>query len=142
MAKKAHFDAKLFAFLRELRAHNEREWFEAHKERYLRDVSAPLQAFVLDFAPHLAKISKRFVADPRPSGGSIFRIYRDTRFTKDKSPYKTMAAIRARSTSWPVTSSARITSPSPHSPTWTPAPPAFSPTLPASAGAPPVSWSF
>jgi uncharacterized protein (TIGR02453 family) len=44
------------------------------------------------FSGPLASISKQFVADPRPSGGSLFRIYRDTRFSKDKTPYKTHLA--------------------------------------------------
>ncbi len=96
MAKQPHFTPALFTFLRDLQAHNERAWFEANKDRYLRDVRTPLQAFVGDFAPPLARISSRFVADPRPIGGSIFRIYRDTRFSKDKSPYKTMAAAQFR----------------------------------------------
>jgi uncharacterized protein (TIGR02453 family) len=96
MAKQAHFTPALFTFLRDLQANNERAWFEANKERYLREVRTPLQAFVSDFGPRLAGISSRFVADPRPLGGSIFRIYRDTRFSKDKSPYKTMAAAQFR----------------------------------------------
>ena len=96
MSKQPHFTPALFAFLRDLSAHNERTWFEANKERYLRDVRMPLQAFVGDFGPRLARISTRFIADPRPMGGSIFRIHRDTRFSKDKSPYKTMAAAQFR----------------------------------------------
>ena len=56
----------------------------------------PLLRFVADFAPKLAKISKHMVADPRPVGGSLFRIYRDTRFAKDKSPYKTHAGMTFR----------------------------------------------
>jgi len=75
-----------------LSANNNRPWFEANKSRYEDDVRTPLTQFVIDFAPHLAKISPHFVADPRPSGGSIFRIYRDTRFSEDKSPLKTHVA--------------------------------------------------
>ena len=92
----AHFSPALFQFLRELRQHNDRTWFEANRERFEDDVREPLIRFVIAFAPHLEKISRHFVADPRPNGGSIFRIYRDTRFSKDKTPYKTNAGIHFR----------------------------------------------
>ena len=87
---------RTFWFLKELAAHNEREWFQANKERYLADVRDPLLRFIQDFAPRLAKITKNLVADPRPVGGSLFRIHRDTRFSKDKSPYKTHAGMSFR----------------------------------------------
>ena len=51
---------------------------------------------VTNDGPHLKKISPHFIADPRPVGGSIFRIYRDIRFSKDKQPYKTHAAAQFR----------------------------------------------
>lgn len=85
-----------FRFLRELAAHNDREWFQANKARYLEEVRDPLLRFVADFAPRLAKLTKNLVADPRPVGGSLFRIHRDTRFSKDKSPYKTHAGLTFR----------------------------------------------
>ena len=85
-----------FRFLRELATHNDRDWFARHKERYHEEVRDPLLAFVTAFGPKLAKISKHMVADPRPVGGSLFRIYRDTRFSKDKSPYKTHAGLSFR----------------------------------------------
>jgi uncharacterized protein (TIGR02453 family) len=96
MARKAHFTAALFTFLDELRVHNDREWFEANKERYLRDVRDPMLRFIADFAPVLRKIAPRLVADPRPVGGSLFRIHRDTRFSADKTPYKTNVAAHFR----------------------------------------------
>ena len=83
----------VFAFLRDLRRNNDREWFNANKERYLADMRDPLLAFIAGFAPKLARINPRLVADPSPVGGSLFRIYRDTRFAKDKSPYKTQAGL-------------------------------------------------
>ncbi|MBI4820365.1 MAG: DUF2461 domain-containing protein [Deltaproteobacteria bacterium] len=86
----------MFQFLRELAANNDRAWFEAQRARYESAVKGPLLSFIGDFAGELAKISPNFVADPRPSGGSMFRIYRDTRFAKDKSPYKTHAAAHFR----------------------------------------------
>ena len=56
----------------------------------------PALAFIEDFAPRLEEISPHFRADPRPRGGSLFRIYRDTRFSKDKTPYKTNVGIQFR----------------------------------------------
>jgi uncharacterized protein (TIGR02453 family) len=91
-----HFSSSLFTFLRELDANNDREWFEANKERYIDEVRDPLLSFIADFAPRLEKISSNFVADPRPNGGSMFRIYRDVRFSKDKRPYKTAASAHFR----------------------------------------------
>ncbi len=92
----SHFGPEPFRFLKELRVHNEREWFAANKARYERDVRDPLLAFISDVGGPLSRISRQIVADPRPVGGSLFRIYRDTRFSKDKSPYKTHAAAQFR----------------------------------------------
>ena len=85
---------ELFRFLRELRAHNERAWFEANKERYLTRERDPMLGFVSAMGPKLVAISPHIVADPRPSGGSLLRIYRDTRFSRDKTPYKTNVGLR------------------------------------------------
>jgi uncharacterized protein (TIGR02453 family) len=85
-----------FRFLSELARHNDRQWFAANKQRYIDDVRDPLLQFVAEFAPELAKISRHMVADPRPVGGSLFRIYRDTRFSRDKRPYKTQAGLSFR----------------------------------------------
>jgi uncharacterized protein (TIGR02453 family) len=85
-----------FAFFRELADNNERPWFEANKERFRASVQAPMSAFISAMAPRLAKISKHFIADPRPNGGSMFRIYRDVRFSRDKRPYKLHAACHFR----------------------------------------------
>lgn len=86
----------LFDFLRELKANNERSWFEANKARYVADVREPMLDFIAAFAAPLAEISPHFVADPRANGGSLFRIYRDTRFSPDKTPYKTNAGAHFR----------------------------------------------
>jgi len=91
-----YFDASLFTFLRQLRRHNDRAWFARHKARYERDVRDPLLRFIIDAAEPLRALSNHIVADPRPVGGSMFRIYRDTRFSKDKSPYKTHTAAHFR----------------------------------------------
>ena len=88
----------LFDFLRELKANNERSWFAANKLRYQRDVRDPMLDFIAAFGEPLADISPHFRADPRPNGGSLFRIYRDTRFSKDKTPYKTNVGAHFRHT--------------------------------------------
>ena len=90
-----HIGPELFAFLRDLKRHNEREWFKANTPRYERDVRDPLLRFIADFAAPLGRISPHFVADARV-GGSLFRIHRDTRFARDKSPYKTHAGVHFR----------------------------------------------
>jgi uncharacterized protein (TIGR02453 family) len=87
------FTAGTFDFLRELRENNDRAWFAENKHRYETQVRDPALKFISEFGAKLAKISPRLVADPRPVGGSMFRIYRDTRFSRDKSPYKTHIGI-------------------------------------------------
>ena len=90
------FGPQLFAFLRDLSENNDREWFNANKHRYENDLLEPALAFIEDFGLRLPAISPHLVADARRQGGSLFRIYRDTRFAKDKSPYKTQAGIYFR----------------------------------------------
>jgi len=96
MANEAHLSAGMFKFLKDLAANNDRDWFKANKARYEKDVKNPALAFINAFGPKLAKISPHFRADARAQGGSLFRIYRDTRFSKDKSPYKTHTGIQFR----------------------------------------------
>ena len=86
----------LLGFIEELSRNNKREWFQANKERYVAEVRDPLLGFIEAFAPKLRGISPHYVADARPNGGSLFRIYRDTRFSKDKTPYKTWGAVQFR----------------------------------------------
>jgi uncharacterized protein (TIGR02453 family) len=90
------FDPEFFQFLRELAENNDRDWFAANKARYEADVLEPALAFVEDFGYRLAEISPHMRADPRRVGGSLFRIYRDTRFAKDKTPYKTHTGMHFR----------------------------------------------
>ncbi|NWH07561.1 MAG: DUF2461 domain-containing protein [Alphaproteobacteria bacterium] len=85
-----------FIFFKELSQNNDKAWFEANKDRYKAAVVGPLQDLILAMQPRLAKISKHIKADPRPVGGSLFRIYRDTRFSKDKRPYKENAGVHFR----------------------------------------------
>jgi len=82
------FPKELFKFLSDLSKNNNREWFNANKESYRSHVVAPVCEFILAVRPSLNKISEYYVADPKPHGGSMFRIYKDTRFSKDKRPYK------------------------------------------------------
>ncbi|MGA7096165.1 MAG: DUF2461 domain-containing protein [Acidimicrobiia bacterium] len=91
-----YFQPALFRFLRDLAANNNREWFEANRERYIETVQEPALAFIADFAPRLEKISPYFRADAKVQGGSLFRIYRDTRFSADKTPYKTNTGVHFR----------------------------------------------
>ncbi len=96
LAKTRYFGPALFGFLDDLRQNNDRTWFAANKSRYEAEVRTPMLQFIADFGARLDKISPHFVADPRPVGGSLFRIYRDTRFAKDKTPYKTAASAHFR----------------------------------------------
>ncbi|MGI9648113.1 MAG: DUF2461 domain-containing protein [Acidimicrobiia bacterium] len=91
-----YFTRSTFEFLKDLEVNNNREWFNAHKGRYEAAIKEPALDFIEDFAGPLAKISKHFVADPSLQGGSLFRIYRDTRFAKDKTPYKTNTGLHFR----------------------------------------------
>jgi uncharacterized protein (TIGR02453 family) len=94
MASAPHFTPEFFTFFRDLKRNNDRAWFADNKPRYLEHVEGPMLQFIADFGPRLQKISRAFVADKRRMGGSMFRIYRDTRFAADKSPYKTWTAAR------------------------------------------------
>ena len=93
MGKQPHFSVQLFRFLKAVKRHNNRDWFLAHKERYERDVREPSLRFIADFAPYLQQFAPHFAAIPKATGGSLFRIYRDTRFSADKRPYKTHVGI-------------------------------------------------
>ncbi len=90
------FPEDFFSFFEELTANNNRPWFNANKRRYRDSVLLPMGRFISAIAPGLKSISSSYTADPRPNGGSMFRIYRDTRFLKDKTPYKTHAACHFR----------------------------------------------
>ncbi|BDU72154.1 DUF2461 domain-containing protein [Mesoterricola silvestris] len=90
------FTPAFFRFLSELRENNSREWFQDNRSRYEEEVRDPLLAFIHAFGGPLHGVSPNFLADPRPSGGSMFRIFRDTRFSRDKSPYKTNVGAQFR----------------------------------------------
>ena len=89
-----YFTSATFKFLRDLKANNNRIWFNENKPRYEEVLRQPFLQLIADLQAPLAKISSHFVADPRGQGGSLFRIYRDTRFANDKTPYKTWSGAR------------------------------------------------
>jgi uncharacterized protein (TIGR02453 family) len=91
-----YFSPKLFAFLANLSENNNREWFKAHQDDFERFVREPALDFINDFSKPLEQISPHFVADSRKVGGSLFRIQRDTRFAKDKTPYKENTGMQFR----------------------------------------------
>src|SRR6202011_5838365 len=72
---------------------NNRDWFQKNKPRYEADVREPALHFIEDVGPRLKRLSSHLVADPRPVGGSLFRVNRDIRFAADKSPYKTAVGM-------------------------------------------------
>lgn len=90
------FNQATFSFLDELAANNNRAWFEANKPRYESLVREPALAFIAAMDPVLGEIAPHFRADPRKMGGSLMRVYRDTRFARDKTPYKTNIGIQFR----------------------------------------------
>jgi uncharacterized protein (TIGR02453 family) len=84
------FTRDFFQFLVELRFNNERPWFKANQDRYEKSIKAPFQRFMDALTPKVTAINKAYtIAKP-------FRIYRDTRFSKDKTPYKTHVAAQIR----------------------------------------------
>lgn len=91
-----HFQPSLFRFLKQLSRNNNRPWFQENKLRYERDVLEPSLAFIRAFRPRLKKISEFFTAVDRRSGGSLMRVYRDTRFHGKDEPYKTNVGIQFR----------------------------------------------
>lgn len=92
----SHLSPALFRFIADLRENNDRDWFQANKARYESDVLEPALAFISALAPELEAIAPRFEAIAKRQGGSMFRIYRDTRFSKDKSPYKNHVGMNFR----------------------------------------------
>jgi uncharacterized protein (TIGR02453 family) len=96
MADGNPFGPGLLRFLRALERRNERAWFDANKQRYEDEVREPALQFIRSMRPKLAKISPFLVANDRKVGGSLMRVYRDVRFSKDKRPFKTNLGIQFR----------------------------------------------
>ena len=89
-----YFSDASFKFLRGLARHNDKTWFNAHKAQYEDHVRQPFLRLLTDLQPDLAQVSEHFRSDPKTVGGSLFRIYRDARFSNDKSPYKPWQGAR------------------------------------------------
>jgi len=90
------FSEGSFTFLRELAANNNRDWFNANKARYESEVREPARAFIRAMEPELKRFAPHFVASDKKVGGSLMRIFRDVRFSKNKQPYKTNIGIQFR----------------------------------------------
>ena len=92
----AGFGAETLGFLERLSANNNRDWFGEHKAEYEALVLEPALDFITAMGPVIEKISGQIEAVPKRQGGSLMRVYRDTRFSKDKTPYKTNIGIQFR----------------------------------------------
>ncbi len=90
------FPKEFFSFYRKLGKNNNRDWFNENKQSYLDYVVAPSLEFIEAMQPKLRKVSPCFMAIAKRSRGSLMRIYRDTRFSKNKQPYKTNLGIQFR----------------------------------------------
>ena len=84
-------------FLNQLSKNNNRQWFNDNKKRYEQNVRLPSLTFIETMGPEIKRqLSDNFTAIPKKVGGSLMRVYRDTRFSKDKTPYKTNVGIQFR----------------------------------------------
>lgn len=92
------FDPSMLGFLDELAQNNERDWFAENKHRYERLVREPALDFIVEMQPRLDRIAPQFEAVAKKMGGSLMRVFRDTRFGRDKTPYKTNVGIQFRHT--------------------------------------------
>lgn len=90
------FDKQSIDFLNELKANNNREWFKENKSRYEECVLDVALRFIQSMQEPLTGFAPNFVATPTRMGGSLMRVYRDTRFSKNKTPYKTNIGIQFR----------------------------------------------
>lgn len=93
---KKYFTTATFKFLRDLEANNNKEWWDSNKGRYVDLVREPALEFISDFSSYLKTLAPHFTADARTVGGSLMRPFRDVRFSKDKTPYKTNIGIQFR----------------------------------------------
>ena len=91
-----HFTAATFTFLEQLAENNDKSWFEMHKSEYEDLVRTPALEYIRAMEPLLAGFAPQFRADARRTGGSLMRVYRDSRFSPDKTPYKTNVGIQFR----------------------------------------------
>jgi len=96
MARYTGFERRTVEFLAQLEKNNNRTWFTENKQRYEEDVLDVALRFIISMQEPLAEIAPRFTAVPTRVGGSLMRVYRDTRFARDKRPYKTNVGIQFR----------------------------------------------
>ena len=82
----AYFTKDVLKFLKDLDKNNNRDWFNANKDRYVEHIKEPFEAFIQVMIDEMQKLDRNVLITPKDA---IFRIYRDTRFSKDKTPYKT-----------------------------------------------------
>ncbi|NIL94406.1 MAG: TIGR02453 family protein [Woeseiaceae bacterium] len=96
MSRYAKFEPETIRFLEELSANNNRPWFSENKSRYEEQVLDVALRFIQSMHDPLHEIAPHFVAQATRVGGSLMRVYRDTRFSKNKLPYKTNVGIQFR----------------------------------------------
>jgi uncharacterized protein (TIGR02453 family) len=95
-ARYAGFKPETLKFLRDLKKNNNRDWFNENKPRYEEQVLDVALNFIQSMHDPLREIAPHFTAVPKRMGGSLMRVYRDTRFSKNKLPYKTNIGIQFR----------------------------------------------
>ena len=98
------FTDDTLTFLRNLKRHNDRSWFQAHKDDYEAHVRAPMLAVIERLAQDFPSVAPGLVASPK----SLYRVYRDTRFSSDKTPYKTHVAAAFNHKALPKNESAAL----------------------------------
>lgn len=91
-----YFSTEGLSFLKKLKNNNNRDWFQENKSDYEDLIRTPALNFIDDMANDLNFLSPHFLAVSKKVGGSLMRVYRDVRFSKDKSPYKTNIGIQFR----------------------------------------------
>lgn len=87
-----HYPKESISFLKSIQKNNTKEWFEAHKEEYIKYILEPSRDFVEEMGEHLQALVPTINAIPKINQ-SLFRIYRDTRFSKDKTPIKSKIGV-------------------------------------------------
>jgi len=97
------FSKHMQTFFRGLRKHNDRDWFEAHREIYEQQVKGPMEELTVEVMAALTRFAPAYAGQPRKA---IYRIHRDTRFSNDKTPYKTHTGALLRRADLPKNESA------------------------------------
>lgn len=88
------FSKKTIAFLRELAKNNNKQWFDLNRQRYEDEVRTPALNYIESMAQPIHKISPHMIVSAKKVGGSMMRVHKDIRFSKDKTPYKTNVGIQ------------------------------------------------